>query len=178
MKIKRLLVMFLATLAIMVSGLFLKPSDQKVQASAYTIKTFPKRIRGTWYTYDRYDHKIFRIRISAKKLTENKYISRLHSRKKTAYPKLGAKIKHPSWIIGYTFTYKGEYWTQTYGWYQSAGAGDYYRKVNHRIHGKQYATLQLASGAGIWTDGYAYHSKKAAKAYSHHWFKGDRHNRL
>ncbi|MFC6164814.1 hypothetical protein ACFP3T_09060 [Lactiplantibacillus dongliensis] len=178
MKVKRLLVMFLATLAIMVSGLFLKPNDQKAQASAYTIKTFPKRIRGTWYTYDNYDHKIIRIKISTRKMSDGKYTNRLHSRKTTAYPKQGAKMKHPSWIIGRNFTYKGEHWTQTYGWYQSAGDGDYYRKVTHRIHGKKVQLLQMAGGAGIWTDGYGYHSKRAAKANAKRWFKGDRHYQL
>ncbi|MFC6180760.1 hypothetical protein [Lactiplantibacillus daowaiensis] len=144
-------------------------------ATKYTIKAFPKRLRGTWYTYDTYNHKIVKVRITAKKLVSDGYTSRLHSRKVTSYPKQGAKMKHPSWIIGYNFTYKGEKWTQTYGWYQSAGDGEYYRKIDHRINGKKYATLQMAGGAGIWTDGYGYHSKKAAKANGYRWFKGDRH---
>lgn len=176
MKFKRLLVITMATLAITVCGLFLKPNDQKAQASTYTLKVFPKRIRGNWYTYDRYAHKVIRIKISAKKLIYGKTIQRLHSRKATSSTIPGTKVKHPSWIIGYY--YKGQHWTQTYGWYQGSGTGDYYRKIKHTIHGKKYNILQLASGGGLWTDGYAYHSKHAARANAHRWFKGDRHQRF
>jgi len=50
--------------------------------------------------------------------------------------------------------------------------------VTHRIHRKKVQLLQMAGGAGIWTDGYGYHSKKAAKANAKRWFKGDRHYQL
>ncbi|VDG20957.1 hypothetical protein [Lactobacillus brevis] [Lactiplantibacillus mudanjiangensis] len=177
MRVKRLLLMVMLGVAMTIISVGTTSMNQPAQAaSKYTIKTFPKRLRGTWYWYDNYDHKVVRIKISAKKMINGKYTSRLHQRKESQYPKQGAKMKHPSWIIGRNFTYKGEKWTQTYGWYQSAGAGDYYRRVSHKIHGKKYATLQMAGGAGIWTDGYGYHTKKAAKANANRWFKGDRHN--
>ncbi|MCT2887677.1 hypothetical protein EFS12_02090 [Levilactobacillus brevis] len=174
MKVNRLLVVVVATLLATLGFAFL-PTHQVAQDSQYTIKVFPKRIRGTWYTYDTYDKKTVRIRITEKKMMFGKSISRLHSRKTTAYPKVGAKVKHPSWIIGYNFKYKNEKWTQMYGWYQSAGAGSFYRRVQHKIHGKKYSMLQLAGGAGISTFGYAYHSKKEAKANANRWFSGDRH---
>jgi len=173
MKLKRLLGMVALTLVVATVGTMQALTKQEVTAHASrTSRTFPKRLRGTWYTY--MDHKYYRMRITAKKMSYGGYVSQLHSRKKTFYSKVATHPKHPNWIISRNLTYKGQAWTWTYGWYQGAGAGEYYSRVTCNLDGHRYAAIQLASGAGIWTDGYAYHSKALAKRYAHTHFQGDR----
>lgn len=138
-----------------------------------TLKTFPKSIRGTWYTYQY--HKMYRYKITSKKIVGTGFTNRLHSRKLSYAVKFPAKIKHPTWVVAQnTSAFKHEHWINVKGWYQSAGDGTYYRRMTRKIGGHKYATLQLASGADAWTDGNAYHSKKNAKKYANHYFKGER----
>lgn len=131
-------------------------------SSQYTIKMFPKRYRGTWYTYE--GGRYFRVKISATRMQGGNSTRFLHVRKKATIgdPRVA---KHPNWLIANVFKYQGQTWLWAYGWNQGAGAGEYYQARHHRIRGKSYDTLQLASGAGAWVDGYAYRSKRAARQF-------------
>lgn len=177
MKLKRGVTLFVATLMLALLGMIGQPANQlTAEAAKYSLKTFPKRIRGTWYTYDKYEHKTRTIKITAKTLKDGKYVSRLHARKVNANIPDHPKVVHSSWITADNYPVFGEHWVDVRGWYQTSGDGGYYRKVTHKIHGKKHTMLQMAGGAGVWTNSYGYHSKKLAKANANRWFKGDRHN--
>ncbi|WP_143462521.1 hypothetical protein [Levilactobacillus enshiensis] len=176
MKLRRRGMLLLLVLSLVLGlGMAATTSNQTAYAKArYTMKTFPKSIRGTWYSYQY--HKMYRIKITAKKMTGTDFTSRLHSRKVTAYPKSGAKMKHPSWVTARMMTVDHEHWVNVMGWYQTAGDGESYRQVNHKIGGQRHRILQTASGAGFWTDSHGYQSKHLAKKYANHYFKGERIN--
>ncbi|WP_203642669.1 hypothetical protein [Levilactobacillus andaensis] len=176
MKLRRSGMLLLLVLSLVLGlGMASTSSNQTAYAKAkYTMKTFPKSIRGTWYSYQY--HKMYRIKITSKKITGSDFTNRLHSRKVTAYPKQSAKVKHPSWVTAGMMTVNHEHWVNVMGWYQSAGAGDDYRQVTHKIGGSQHSILQMAGGAGLWTYAHGYHSKHLAKKYANHYFKGERKN--
>jgi len=176
MKLRRSGMLLLLVLSLVLGlGMASTSSNQTAYAKAkYTMKTFPKSIRGTWYSYQY--HEMDRIKITSKKITEIKEVSRLHSRKTTAYPKENAKMKHPSWVTARMMTVNHEHWVNVMGWYQTAGDGESYRQVTHKIGGSHHSILQMAGGAGFWTDSHGYHSKHLAKKYGNHYFKGERRN--
>ncbi|MFC6288729.1 hypothetical protein [Levilactobacillus angrenensis] len=124
-----------------------------------TLRYFPQRFRGTWYTYD--GGRYYQVKITATKMRSSNWTYDLHSRPVTVAGDPRSK-RYQHWIIAMV----GKKWLWTYGWNQGAGAGSYYSERHHRIHGKTYDTLQIASGAGAWVDDYAYRSKFAAKHFA------------
>ncbi|WP_367295752.1 hypothetical protein [Levilactobacillus yonginensis] len=171
MNMKRMVTLLLATVTVSTAAVTLGTQQVAAAKTRYTIRTFPKRMRGTWYTYS--GGRYYRVKITAKKISGAAGTWHLHPKKVTASTNFRSR-RHRNWIYGTTFKIDGEKWTWTYGWTQGAGAGDYYRGVAHRLNGKTYHTLQLASGAKAWTDGYAYHSKRAAKKYANRFFGNER----
>lgn len=177
MKLKRRGILLVLVLSMLFGvGMMTRSSNQVAFAKTRrTLKTFPKSIRGTWYSYQ--DHKMSRTKITAKKIIGDGYVNRVHSRKENYSVKVGTKRKHPTWVIARmaTLTNK-ERWVNTLGWYQTAGAGGSYRKTVHKLGGHKHAVLQTATGAGYWTFSHGYHSKHLAKKYGNHYFKGERKN--
>lgn len=49
---------------------------------------------------------------------------------------------------GLTLTILTNGWLNVYGWYQSAGDGEYYKVMTENINGKNVPILTAASGAG------------------------------
>lgn len=137
------------------------------QAAQHTVATFPKSLRGTWYTYD--SHQYYRTRITAKTITVNGTTGHLHPVKAA-----GTNVQS-DWVQATPVTYRGEHWINVRGWFQAAGSGDDYRKVTHTLKGKRHAALQYASGSVFKTSTYGYRSKALAKTYAHHYYAGDRH---
>lgn len=173
MRIKQWLFLGSLGVALMGVGLVATPVTVAFAKANRTLRTFPKSIRGTWYTYN--NHHYYRVKITAKQMISAGTTQRLHSRKNVYFTgKPWAKRVHPSWIIAAHAYYQDEDWIWTYGWYQGAGAGNYYMRTSNYLEGKYHPALQLASGAGIWTDGYAYHTKHLARHYSNAHFEGDR----
>ncbi|WP_125764733.1 hypothetical protein [Levilactobacillus mulengensis] len=158
-------------------GMMTSSSNQVAFAKTRrTMKTFPKSIRGTWYSYQ--DHKMSRTKITAKKIVSDGYVYRLHSRKVTYVVKNNAKMKHPSWVTAGMITLSNkERWVNVMGWYQTAGDGSSYRKVTHKLAGHKHSILQVSVGAEFWTYSHGYHSKHLAKKYGNHYFKGERINK-
>lgn len=138
-----------------------------------TLKVYPKRIRGTWYSYQY--HKMYRYKISAKKMVGTGLKNQLHSRKANYFVKNNAKMKHPNWVVARIFKLSNnERWVNVMGWYQTAGDGSSYWKTTHKLGGHKRAVLKMAGGAGFWTYAHGYHSKHLAKKYANHYFKGER----
>jgi len=178
MKLKRRGILLVLVLS-MIFGVGMMTSSLNQVAFAKTrrtMKTFPKSIRGTWYSYQ--DHKMSRTKITAKKIVGDGHVYRLHSRKVTYVVKNNVKAKHLSWVIAGTRTLSNkEHWVNVIDWHQISGYGSFYRKATHKLGGHKHAILQMASGVGVWTDGHGYHSKHLAKKYGNHYFKGERINR-
>lgn len=172
MKINRVVILVLLAMIVFTTGqAMLHPVT--ADAAGRTIRKFPKALRGTWYTYNQ--HHLYRLKIATTAITDNDGRTiHLHSRKLSSYPKPGTKAIHPTWVTGLNFTNQKEKWTQVYGWYQTAGAGDFYRVAHYKIHGKKIPVLQVASGAGIWTDVHGFQSKSLARHYTHKHFHGER----
>ncbi|MCI1553561.1 MAG: hypothetical protein LKH74_06495 [Levilactobacillus sp.] len=124
-----------------------------------TLRSFPKRFRGTWYTYD--SGRYHRIKITAKTMRSDGWTYRLHSRSVSATGNPNS-TRHQHWIIATV----GKKWLWTSDWNQTMGYGSYYGKQHRRLNGKNYAALQMAHGRNIQTDGYAYHSKATAKRFA------------
>ncbi|WP_203639092.1 DUF4179 domain-containing protein [Levilactobacillus wangkuiensis] len=177
MKLKRRGILVVLVLSMIFGvGMMTSSSNQVAFAKTRrTMKTFPKSIRGTWYSYQ--DHKMSQIKITAKKFIVDGHVNRLHSRKVTYVVKNYANMKHPSWVTaGMMIHSNKERWVNVMGWYQSSGYGSSYRKATHKLNGHKRAILQMASGVEAWTDGHGYHSKHLAKKYGNHYFKGERKN--
>jgi len=177
MNLKQRSFVLMLVLSVMVGlGLAVTTSNKVAYAKTQTtMKKFPKSIRGTWYSYQ--FHKMYRYKITAKKIVGSDFVNRLHSRSVTYTIKNNVKMTHPTWVTAGIFTLSNhERWVNVMGWYQTAGDGISYRRVTHKIGGQKHAILQMASGAGFWTDGHGYHSKHLAKKYSNHYFKGERKN--
>ncbi|MDT7013592.1 hypothetical protein [Levilactobacillus namurensis] len=151
---------------------------QTAQAKTHhTLKSFPKSIRGTWYSYNSKSHRYFKTKITATKMSFGKSVYHLHSRKDLYGGKLWAKHKHPNWIVAdHATTITHEHFIHTYYWDQGVGSGDYYQRTSNLLGGKYYPALHYASGPELWTIGYSYHSKKIAKKYANAKFEGDRYN--
>lgn len=129
---------------------------------------FPANMQGTWYTYDKTDNKVTSITISGNKLIDSAApndATEVHkitdSEKQTnesLNPSTGDRNKQ-NWA--YFRHING--WLNVYGWYQSAGAGEYYKVMTENINGKDVPVLAAASGAGIWLDNNYYRSQNLAQ---------------
>lgn len=144
-------------------------------AQASTLKTFPKKMRGTWYYYNHQNHHYYKTRITAKAMIFDGYKETLHSRKSLFYhgnPK--NRQKYARWITAeHVYTTDDDDFIHTYGWYQGAGSGEFYQRTNNQLGGKLRPALQYCHGAGIITQGYAYRTKALAKRYARARFAED-----
>lgn len=168
MNIKKILTKIVLLLALCSTCASLsKPTVTKAETTVTAKPMFPKKMQGTWYTYSKYDKKLYKITITKKKiiyygpnrnkstLTVHKFIPRDNRPQTKKYLKKTAK-----WIflLGYEKAH-GRKWLHYFGWNQTAGAGDYFNvsKINgHKV-------LTTAAGAGVWKSEHYYRSAKLAK---------------
>lgn len=152
--IKGILLLTMFLLAVCVST-----TNASAKAVGYSYSRLPKKMRGSWYTYTNFGYgkkKIYKIRLSNKNLRKYK--------KHKVYQ--GEKVLKTSkyWTATQTGKIHGYTWIHTYGWQQSAGAGDYY---NVHKFGK-HQVLTLAGGAGVWVAAHYYRSKAVARKMGMH----------
>ena len=129
---------------------------------------FPANMQGTWYTYDKDSDKMMSITISGNKLTDSEDpndVTEVH--KITDSEKQANENTNPSTIDSskrnWAYFNHINGWLNVYGWYQSAGDGEYYKVMTENINGKDVPVLAAASGAGIWLDNNYYHSQDLAQ---------------
>lgn len=125
---------------------------------------FPADMQGTWYTYDKTDDKVTSITISGNKLTGSEDpndVTEVH--KITDSEKQANKSTIDSSRRNWAYFNHINGWLNVYGWYQSAGDGEYYKVMTENINGKNVPVLAAASGAGIWLDSNYYRSQDLAQ---------------
>lgn len=129
---------------------------------------FPADMQGTWYTYDKDSDKMMSITISGNKLTDSEDpndVTEVH--KITDSEKQANENTNPSTIDSskrnWAYFNHINGWLNVYGWYQSAGDGEYYKVMTENINGKDVPVLAAASGAGIWLDNNYYRSQDLAQ---------------
>lgn len=125
---------------------------------------FPADMQGTWYTYDKADDKVTSITISGNKLTGSEDpndVTEVH--KITDSEKQANKSTIDSSRRNWAYFNHINGWLNVYGWYQSAGDGEYYKIMTENINGKNVPVLAAASGAGIWLDSNYYRSQDLAQ---------------
>lgn len=129
---------------------------------------FPANMQGTWYTYDKDSDKMMSITISGNKLTDSEDpndVTEVH--KITDSEKQANENTNPSTIDSskrnWAYFNHINGWLNVYGWYQSAGDGEYYKVMTENINGKDVPVLAAASGAGIWLDNNYYRSQDLAQ---------------
>lgn len=129
---------------------------------------FPADMQGTWYTYDKDSDKMMSITISGNKLTDSEDpndVTEVH--KITDSEKQANENTNPSTIDSskrnWAYFNHINGWLNVYGWYQSAGDGEYYKIMTENINGKDVPVLAAASGAGIWLDNNYYRSQDLAQ---------------
>ncbi|WP_261810078.1 hypothetical protein [Levilactobacillus humaensis] len=180
MKLGRFGVLLVTGLSLFIGvGVAATSPAQVVHAKAKTtLKTFPKSMRGTWYSYQ--DNTMYKYKITATKLVDNGFVERLHSRKMSYVVKHTENSKHPSWFIAKNAKAKKQTWVTVWGWEQWGGDCAAYRVTTHKLGGHKVPVLQIAGGpaTGYWTTRHGYHTKKLAKKYGNHYYKGERKHSL
>ncbi|GAX00766.1 hypothetical protein [Secundilactobacillus silagei] len=170
---KRIIGFVLSVIAIFSLSLVVLPTQASAKS---TLKSFPMRLHRTWYHYDghgRYDT----IHFSAKKIRSAQYYdhkwyhytSRLHHRNVNS----NKITKHPNWLVGQTYHYRGAFWTNTMGWNQTAGDGDSYKVETKRFHYRKIRVLSVAGGAENWISDHFYTHKRIAHKLGNHHFSGE-----
>ncbi|RRK11891.1 hypothetical protein D1831_00695 [Lactiplantibacillus garii] len=140
-------------------------ANTTVQAKrvGYSYSRLPKRMRGTWYTYTNFGYgkkKIYKLHMTNKNLRKYK--------KHKVYIGKKARKTAKYWTATQTGKIHGYRWIHTYGWQQTAGAGDYF---NLHKFGK-HQVLTTAGGAGVWDSTNYYRSKRVAKKMTHKRYPG------
>lgn len=172
MKLKKLWKIFVALVCFGMVGAVADYSALTVEAKT-SMTTFPKKMRGTWYQFDKSSN-----RIEKQKITTKKWISYINGKKETsylhaapinrpAYPKHEKRKENWIYIISSPTKVRGRMWIGLVWWYQGNGAASY--NVS-KLNG--HWVLTNAGGAGLWYSNHWYHSAKLAKKlrnkrYSH-----------
>ena len=164
MKSKKIWIAILAIISfITVGSSAIVNSVEPVKAET-RMSMFPKKMRGTWYQYNKKTHRIDKNVITAKKWVSysdgKKGTEYLHVYPKNApaYPKQEKKKQNWIYILGDPVKVRGRMWILVEGWYQAAGGASY--NVSKL---KGHWVLTNASGAGLWYSNHWYHSAKLAK---------------
>lgn len=160
MRFKQVLIELVALISLGSIGIVASSKTNIVQAK-HIAAVYPKRMRGTWYNYDKYDKKVQKVIYTKNKSITyyegRKYISHLHHKPKST-PKNSKRAA--SWCyIGARAKVRGRNWISIYGWEQTAGAGAHYNVSKLAGHW----VLTSASGAGFWSSEHWYRSAKLAK---------------
>jgi len=145
------------TIVICFLAIFMLSTTASAKKVGYSYSHLPKSMLGKWYTYTNYGYgkkKVYKIHLTNKNL-------RKYKKHKVYYGKQAKKALKTSkyWTATQTGKIHGYRWIHTYGWQQSAGAGDY---LNLHKFGK-HKVLTLAGGADIWASAHYYRSKSVAK---------------
>ncbi|BDR60026.1 hypothetical protein [Lactobacillus xylocopicola] len=172
MKVKRNLLALVALISLSTIGSLSVTSVNPVQAKSARA-VFPKKMRGTWYQFDKDANRIKKWTI-----TKNKEI--FYNKGKKSYLYLHAKPKYIPAVVKTTkktknWTYlepvmrvRGRKWVTQYGWDQTAGAGAHYNVSKLKGHW----VLTDAGGAGFWYSSHWYRSPKLAKKFKNRHYKG------
>lgn len=163
MKSKKFWKILLALVCFGMGGIAANYSVLTVEAKT-SMTTFPKKMQGTWYQFDKSSN-----RIEKQKITAKKWIFYNHGKKETgylhaepvsgpAYPKPEKKKENWIYISGGPIKARGRMWIGVVGWYQISGMASY--NVSKL---KGHWVLTNAGGSGLWGSNHWYRSAKLAK---------------
>lgn len=132
---------------------------------------FPSNMQGTWYSYDKSDDKIITMTVSGNKMTysdnpdDTVEVHKITDAEKQANAQVNNQGASDDQNNRKNWAYfnQADGWLQVYGWYQSAGAGSFYKVLNENVNGQNVPVLAAASGAGIWVDSNFYRSQDLAQ---------------
>lgn len=146
--------------------------DDTAESTVAALSQFPKNMQGTWYgvSYG----KLYTLSIAGNKLTQGDMTQEAHplSERTEADNKASMSLDENSrsarqyWIeLLIDPPFKDGDWIDVYGWYQSAGAGSFYRVIPRTLDGQRVNVMDTASGAGQWLDCHFYPTKEMAYKY-------------
>lgn len=150
---KKMLRLFLIV-AMCSLAMFTLGTTASAKKTGYSYSRLPKGMVGKWYAYTNFGYgkkKVYTVNLTNKNLRKYK--------KHKVYNGKKALKTSKYWTATQTGKIHGYRWIHTYGWQQSAGAGDYY---NLHKFGK-HQVLTIAEGAGVWDSTHYYRSKSVAK---------------
>lgn len=160
--------LFIATVVIIVSGVNASAAAHKQNAQPKYLTSLPANMRGTWYAYD--GNQLVTTKVTAKSITvqyagEKANKGTLHKYVDHNPLKMSKKeIKRTAnWFFASQDTKKihGYKWVWTYGWQQTAGAGEYYTVSKYQGH----RVLTDSDGAGVWANSHSFKTKQLAAKY-------------
>ncbi|BDR61054.1 hypothetical protein [Lactobacillus xylocopicola] len=166
-KIKKILITLAALVTVGGASSAALSLPRAVQAqTTKTATVFPKKMRGTWYSYDTTTKKVNKLKFTKKTQISfdeqgQKLVQTLHS-KKTAPLDPQFDQDYVNWIViaGQPKAH-GRKWLSIEGFDHGAGAGVFYNVA--RLKGHQ--VLSTAVGAGIWQTKHAYKTAKLAQKF-------------
>lgn len=144
--------------------IYTKRAIHRIKKSNWTLDIVPKSLRGTWYQYNpnhaytiiRFDrHGYDDIFYNKAHRNYHGYYSSLHRENLSSNKMPKMTRKEQNWFCAMKESYKHHNWFCTDGWY--GAGGDEYRTAHHD------QKLIRTSGAGFWSDGNFYRTKKLAR---------------
>ncbi|WP_461213929.1 DUF4767 domain-containing protein [Lacticaseibacillus sp. GG6-2] len=138
---------------------------------------FDQQYQHTWYSYSAYDHKVHTQTFAANSIImDNGTPQPVYSiNERTAADKAylqstdaGNPPDQAKMSWGAAMNLKdtdGVSYINVRGWYQTAGAGGYYRIATRNLDGQSQPVLETASGAGMWVDSNYYLTRALAEKY-------------
>jgi len=172
MKLTNLVTATLLTLTLGVAGVALSPATTSHAKAKTTLKTFPKRLRGTWYAdagkIDGY-HYYNGVRFTAKQfyfqanVTKNFVGFPLHAHK---LPFTGTKKGHLGWA--YATKHHGLVKVAPWNRNVTLPLAGYYRKTTTKIKGHKVTVVQQVSANKKEVYYQYYATKKLARQFAKH----------
>ncbi|MCI1942506.1 MAG: hypothetical protein LKJ36_02735 [Lactobacillus sp.] len=149
-----------------VADSFSKQATSKQTAAGEDDNWFivPAGMRGTWYGYDEYEHKIITLTFGEHTMKQNGQLMYLHKFSQSEWQADQSetlKKQQANWLSVRTFTLRGINFMGVKSFNQGAGAGAAYG-----LHTEAGQTVLVAgSGAEFWTDTVYWKSAALAQAY-------------